>query len=175
MKPSYYPIIRIIFTLILGILMIVIPQSILYYIAVVVGLMLIIPGAIQLIRYLIICCKRNQRDRRYHPMKFPILATLAIIVGGIIIAFSNFFIEIFSLMFAVLLIIGGLYEIVMIIRSQRKNTIGYYVMPALLTLLGIFILANPLNLLPNLIVMIFGVGAVLYSINEIIYLARIER
>lgn len=174
MKTSYYPIIRIILTLIMGVLMIIFPQSILYYIAVVLGVMLIIPGVVQLTRYFIVYSKLNQRDRRYNPVKFPILATLAIIVGVLIIVFSDVIVKVFSLLLATMLILGGLYEIVMIFRSRHKMSYGYYIMPAILTLLGIFILMNPLDLIPNLIVVTFGIGSVIYCINEIIYMARIE-
>ena len=78
-------------------------------------------------------------------------------------------------MLATGLIIAGIYEIVMILRSTTRNMIAFYILPTLLTLLGIFILANPLNMLPHMIVILFGIGAVVYSINEIIYMARISR
>lgn len=175
MKAAYYPILRIVVTLLLGVFMIIYPNSFLSYIAIVAGLILIIPGLIQLLRYLIVCSKRNRRDRRYNPMKFPIVATLCIAAGAAIIIFANNIIGIFSLLLAVVLIYAGINEIVKIIRSRRKKKFGYYVMPALLAILGVFILVNPLNLLPNIIVIMFGVGAIVYSINEIIYLARLEQ
>lgn len=175
MKAAYYPILRIVITLLMGVFMIIFPQSILMYIAFVMGLMLIIPGAIQLLRYLIVCCKRNRRDRRYNPMKFPILATLCVIAGIMIIVFADVIVKIFSLLLAAALIVAGGYEIIMIARSQRRNVVGYYIMPALLALLGIFILVNPLELLPKIIVIMFGAGAIVYSINEIVYMARLEQ
>ena len=72
------------------------------------------------------------------------------------------------------LIIAGIYEIAMIVRSNVKGKWGFYVMPVSLSLLGIFILSNPLELLPHLIIVMFGVGAVIYAINELIYIARIS-
>jgi hypothetical protein len=63
----------------------------------------------------------------------------------------------------------------MIARSPNRNILGFYVLPALLSLLGIFILVNPLDLLPNVIVIMFGIGAIIYCINEIVYLARINK
>lgn len=175
MKAIYYPILRIVLTLLVGGAMIAFPGNVLSYIAIVVGLLFIIPGAIELLRYLIIYFRGNRRDRRNNPMRFPVIATLSIIAGIVVIAFSSQFIQIFALLLAVALIIAGGYEIIMIARSEVKNMVGFYIMPALLALLGIFILANPLDLLPNLIVIMFGVGAIIYAINEIVYLARIAK
>lgn len=175
MKSAYYPILRIVLIILIGIFMIIYPESILKYIAVVIGLLLLIPGAIQLIRYLIVCCKRNRRDRRYNPMTFPFLATFCVLAGVAVIVFSQEIAMVFSLLLAAGLISAGGYEIGMIVKSECRNRVGYYLLPALLVLLGIFILVNPLDLLPKIMIIMFGVGAIIYGINEIVYLARIER
>ncbi|MBQ6939279.1 MAG: DUF308 domain-containing protein, partial [Muribaculaceae bacterium] len=108
-------------------------------------------------------------------INFPILATLCAVIGIIIIVFRHEVVKIFSLVLASALLIAGIYEIIMIARSTNRNILGFYVLPALLTLLGIFILINPLDLLPNVMVIMFGVGAIIYCINEIVYLARIGK
>lgn len=175
MKPTYYPIIRIVLTLLVGIFMIISPSSVLSYIAIIVGLLLLIPGIIQLLRYAIVRFQRNRRDRRNSIINFPILATLCAVIGIIIIVFRHEVVKIFSLVLASALLIAGIYEIIMIARSTNRNIPGFYVLPALLTLLGVFILINPLDLLPNVMVIMFGVGAIIYCINEIVYLARIGK
>lgn len=175
MKAAYYPILRIVLTLVSGIFMIIYPAGVLSYIAIIIGLLLIIPGLIQLLRYAIVFTKRNRRDRRNSPINFPFIALLCTLAGIAIIIFSDEIVKIFSFMLATGLIIAGIYEIVMILRSTTRNMIAFYILPTLLTLLGIFILANPLNMLPHMIVILFGIGAVVYSINEIIYMARISR
>lgn len=174
MKPIYYPILRVVLTLLVGIAMIAFPGSILTYLATVVGLLFILPGVVEWLRYLIINLKRSRRARRNNHMRFPLLATLSIVVGVIIMCFSVEFLKIFSFVLAVSLIIAGIYEIAMIVRSNVKGKWGFYVMPVSLSLLGIFILSNPLELLPHLIIVMFGVGAVIYAINELIYIARIS-
>lgn len=175
MKPTYYPILRIVVTLIAGIFMIAYPASVLSYIAFIIGLLLIIPGMLQLVRYMIIVCKRNRRDRRNNPMTFPYVSLLSTLAGIGIIAFSDEIVKVFALLLAAGLILAGGYEIFMILRSEVRNSVGFYIMPSLLLLLGIFILINPLSLLPHIIVTMFGIGAVVYCINEIIYLARIAK
>ncbi|MBR3951913.1 MAG: DUF308 domain-containing protein [Bacteroidaceae bacterium] len=175
MKATYYPIIRIVFTLIVGIFMIISPSSILSYIAIIIGLLLLIPGIVQLLRYAIIRFQRNHRDRRNSSIKFPVLPTACAVTGILIIVFWKEVVKIFSIVLASSLLLAGIYEIMMIARSANRNKLGYYVLPALLTLLGVFILINPLDLLPNVIVIMFGVGAIIYCINEIIYLARIGK
>ena len=73
------------------------------------------------------------------------------------------------------LFIAGIYEIVMIAGSPCRHLPTFYIVPVVLTLLGVFVLINPLYLLPHVIVVLFGVGAVMYSICEIIYITRINR
>lgn len=175
MNPSYYPILRIVITLIAGIAMIIFPSQILSYIAILLGMLLIIPGAVQLIRYMIVRFKRSRRDRRNNPMRFPIVATLSVIVGIVIIIFSKELAGLFSILLASALIFAGVYEIVSLVRTKSNNKLAVYILPSVLVLLGIFILANPLNLIPNLIVIMFGIGSIIFSINEIVYLMLMER
>ena len=76
MKAAYYPILRIVLTLVSGIFMIIYPAGVLSYIAIIIGLLLIIPGLIQLLRYAIVFTKRNRRDRRNSPITFPFIALM---------------------------------------------------------------------------------------------------
>ena len=170
MKPSYYPVLRIVLTLIAGVAMIMFPGRILAYIAILLGALLLIPGIVVLVRYAIVRFKRNRRDRRYNPMKFPLLALLAVIAGTAIIVMANKLSGIFSILLASALIFVGGYEIIALIRTKCNKKVSVYILPSLLVLLGIFILVNPLNLVPNLIVIMFGIGAIVYCINEVVYI-----
>ncbi len=170
MNPSYYPILRIVLTLAAGVAMILFPGEILAYIAILLGFLLIIPGVTQLIRYAIVRFKRNRRDRRYHPMKFPFVALLAVMAGVTLVVLSHKLAGIFSILLASALIFVGGYEIMALIRTRSKHKVAIYLLPALLILLGVFILINPLHLIPNVIVIMFGIGAIIYSINEVVYL-----
>ncbi|MBO7317486.1 MAG: hypothetical protein J6U43_02055 [Bacteroidales bacterium] len=138
-------------------------------------MLLLIPGLVQILRYFIVRFQRNHRNRRNTTIKFPILATLCALAGVAIIIFWREVVMIFSLVLASGMLIAGVYELIMIARSVLRNQVGFYILPATLTLLGVFILINPLDLLPNMMVVMFGVGAIMYCINEIIYLARIGR
>ena len=175
MKPTYYPILRIVLTLIAGIFMIVSPSNVLAYIAFVVGLLLFIPGLVQLMRYAIIRLQRNRRNRRNSTLKFPVLSALCALSGVLIMIFWQEMVMIFSLVLASGMLIAGVYEVVMIVRSEHRNILGYYIVPAILTLLAIFILINPLDMLPNMMIILYGIGAILYAISEIVYWARIGK
>ena len=174
-KPTYYPILRIVLTLIAGVFMIVAPGRVLTYIAYVVGVLLMVPGLVLLVRYAMVRWQRNQRYRRNHAVPFPVLALLCTIAGLSIIVFSQEIVEMLSLVLAVGLLIAGIYEIVMIAGSPCRYIPTFYIVPVVLTLFGVFVLINPLYLLPHVIVVLFGVGAVMYSICEIIYMTRINR
>lgn len=175
MKPIYSSLLRIVIALLIGILMITNPQFILSYIALVLGLLLIIPALVVLLRYIIVHCRTNRRDRRNNPIAFPFLATLSIIAGIAIIVFQKEITMLLGYVLAVGLILVGTYEIVSLFRAKERLNIAFYIMPILLIILGIFIIINPLDLLANVIIILFGCGLVVYSINEFIYLARVEK
>ncbi len=175
MKPLYNPLIYIILAFVLGIFMIVFPNYALHYIAIVLGLTLLIPGIIQMIRYIIEHSDKSRRIRRNSTLRFPILAALSILAGIAIICFPATVAKIFIYLLAASLVFAGIYEIVFLSLLHRRIPVGYYILPILILITGILLLLNPLSITKAVLVTIFGWGSIVYGISELIYYIKFRR
>ena len=175
MKRYYNLLLRIIPTFIVGLFMVVFPQKALHYIALALGLVLLIPGVIKLIQYIIIRTQRSRRSRRNSKMTFPFMATFCTLSGIAILAYPSVVAKIFIYLLGAIIVFAGGYEILFLRLSKRNIPYGYYILPIFQLLIGLFILLNPLNVTERLIVTVFGIGAILYSLSEIICTLRFRR
>lgn len=169
MKPMLNPLLRIIPALLVGIFMIAWPQQALCYIAIVLGLVLLIPGLIQVTRYIVMRTDKSRRVRRNNTMTFPVISTLCMLTGIAILCFPGTVACIFIYLLGAFLVFASIYEILFLALLGRHVPGGYYVLPILLLLTGILILVNPFTVTESLLVTIFGAGAIVYSVSEVFY------
>lgn len=175
MRPLYNPLIHIALALALGIFMVVWPEQALHYIAIALGLTLLIPGIIQMVRYIIEHSDKSRRIRRNSTMRFPIIALLSMLGGIAILCFPATVAKICIYLLAAFLVFAGGYEIIFLALLQRKIPYGYYILPILILLTGILLLINPLSVTQTVIVAVFGWGSIVYSISELIYYIKFKR
>lgn len=169
MKPFSNPLLRIIPALIIGIPMIVWPKQTLHYIAIILGLVLLLPGLIQTIRYILMRTDKSRRVRRNSTMTFPFISTLCLLTGIAILCYPGTVARIFIYLLGAFLAFAGIYEILFLALLRRRLPAGYYILPILLLLTGISILINPFTVTENILMTIFGAGTILYSLSETIY------
>ena len=169
MKPLSNPLLLIIPSLAIGIFMLVWPAQALHYIAIALGLALLIPSLIQVIRYILMRTDRSRRTRRNSTMTFPVISTLCMLTGIAILCFPGTVARIFIYLLGAFLIFAGIYEILFLALLGRHVPRGYYILPILLLLTGILILVNPFTVTENILVTFFGAGAIVYSLSEMIY------
>ena len=175
MKPLYNPLIHIILAFVLGIFMILFPDYALHYIAIVLGLILLIPGIVQVVRYIIEHTDKSRRMRRNSSLRFPLLALLCVIAGVAIICFPTTVAKIFIYLLAAFLVFVGIYEIVFLVQLHRNIPMGYYILPILILVTGILLLLNPLSITKAVLVTVFGGGAIVYGISELIYYIKFKQ
>ena len=175
MKPMYNPLIHIILAFVLGIFMIAFPDYALHYIAIVLGLTLLIPGIIQVIRYLIEHSDKSRRNRLNSTLRFPMLATLSILAGVAIICFPATVAKIFIYLLAASLVFAGIYEIIFLSLLHRSIPIGYYILPILILITGILLFFNPLSITKAVMVAVFGIGSIAYGVSELIYYIKFRQ
>ncbi len=172
MKVIYAPITRIIPALLIGVIMVLFPHQALHYIAILLGLLLLIPGVIQLVRYTIAHTKRSRRLRRNSTITFPIIATIFSLIGIAILCFPAQTATLAMYLLGAALVFAGAYEILFLaLRKQHIHTL-YYVIPILLVVVGVFLLINPLAIAEQIVVRIFGISIILHAIIEIIYFIK---
>ncbi len=169
MKPPYNPLIQIVPMIIIGAMMMIWPQLVLHYISFVLGLLLLIPSSIYIIRYTIQHSKRSRRNRRNSTTTFPYLSLLCALAGVAMMWFPDVITQIFIYLLGAFLIIMGGYRMIFLLPLRQYIPFGFFFPAILLILVGTFFLINPLELTENIIITLFGAGIILYGINELVY------
>jgi uncharacterized membrane protein HdeD (DUF308 family) len=78
-------------------------------------------------------------------------------------------------LFAVLLIVAGIYQIIMLAVGHRpiKFPVWMYIMPTLMTAAGIVILATDVKTIESVVVLITGISLVAFALNRIVEMVKI--
>jgi hypothetical protein len=136
-----------------------------------IGVCFIIPGLVSLVGYFI----RPKTEGVSAPM-FPLHGIGSILLGVWLCVMPDFFINFFMYLLGILLVIGGLQQL-LFLNSCRKRTIvpfGFYIVPSLIFLIGIFIIVNPFDTLTSTF-KLFGLTSIIYGISELINWFRFYR
>ncbi len=137
--------------------------DLLTWIAVLIGIMFIIPSVYTL------CVELFSRDKaRVTPL--AVITSLGGLGLGIAMCIvPEVFVGIFIYLFAALLILGGIYHVVFITWLARpfRLPLWFYIVPAVLIVTGIVILCNTVDANASVIVLVTGIGFLLFAINSI--------
>ena len=102
-------------------------------------------------------------------------------IGSILFGFSLVLCPVFfetTLMYAlgVILAYAGLNEIITLVAARRwaRVSAGYYVVPVMVMVLGIFILFNPIST-ANLPFILLGIGSIAYGITGLVDVIRFRK
>ncbi len=172
MKNKFLPLLRIIIVFILGVLLIIYPTLTSNIMLIIMGLMFIIPGAIQILRYYIVKRKHSRRDNSTNSLSFPYFSLLCILIGILFIIFISSLNRIFPGLLAAALIFAGAYKIYQMLRSPKKVRSTFYITPSIIIILGLFVFINPFTITNKALVIIFGISAIIYCIDEVIRLSQ---
>ena len=164
MKRFNSTILRGIFAVLLGIVLILWPEAAIIYIIMVIGVGFLLPGVFSIVSYLM----RNKEDETVSPM-FPLDGLGSLLLGAWLLAMPEFFVDILMYILGAILLIAGLQQIITLVaaRKWKRVTVGYYVLPSLIFLVGLLILIYPMRVIANTLV-IFGVSILFYGANELI-------
>lgn len=162
MKKVNNAILRSVFAIVLGLVLILWPEATINYLVIIIGVLFIIPGIISLIAYF----TRN-REAETSSM-FPIEGAGSILFGLWLVIMPAFFVNILMYVLGILLIIAGIQQIVSLISARKWTVvpIGYYIIPVLILLAGIIILSNPFQMAANTF-MFLGIAIIIYGLYEL--------
>ncbi len=171
MRYINYAILRGIFALVLGIVLIMWPEIAVTYLVIAIGILFIVPGAYSVLSFFF-----RKRDEFSPKHTFPIEAAGSILFGVWLVVMPGFFVNIFMYILGALLVIAGIQQLVFLARARKWSTVGwgFYVMPVLILLTGILILAYPFEAATNTFI-IFGIAAVFYGICELVNSYRFRK
>lgn len=166
MKRTNFSLISGICSLLLGTMLVFWSQSVVTYLIVAVGFLFMIPGLYALFSYFF--ARKGEGEKRHFGW------TQIVGVGSALFGLSLVLCPVFfetTLMYAigVILAYAGLNEIITLAaaREWTRVSMGFYVVPVLVMVLGIFILFNPIGT-ANLPFILLGIGCMAYGVSGII-------
>jgi len=169
-KTINYFIIRAIFAILLGALLMWVPNSAIFYVVVTIGIFFIVPGLILLISYF----TAERAKRPEIPFLFAGIGSL--LFGVVLVSVPNFFISVLMYLFGALLLLGGIEQIITLIRARKKVTVPvfFYIVPLLIMIAGVLVLFNPFKMAETLFIFI-GVTCLIYGIMEFVHWLKFKR
>ena len=135
--------------------------------------MVVFIGALLVLLGVIYIATQWNMKRKNPQVKFfpPYNGYVSIIFGVILILFPVFFISIFMFLLGIMLLVLGVTQIYLINKSRRAGLIinGYFfVIPAIVAFLGLFIMVNPFTFVNVTVIILFGVSSLVYGVANII-------
>lgn len=161
MKRLNYPLIRIVFALIIGLVLVIWPDAASNYLVITIGVLFIIPGLMGLISYFML--DKNQ------PHRFPLEGLGSILFGTWLAIMPAFFANVLMYLLGLILALAGVQQIYSIYIARRWTTVpaAFYIFPVLILSSGLLILFNPVGV-RNTAFLIIGITSIVYAVTELI-------
>lgn len=161
MKTMNYSLVRILFALVIGLLLVIWPDAATAYIVITIGVAFLVPGIISLFGYL----GRNGGTA----LRFPIEGVGSLLLGLWLIVMPDFFADVLMFLLGFILIMGGIQQIASLSMARRWMPVPgtFYLLPLLILLGGVIVLFNPTGV-RNTTFFIIGIVALVYSLSELI-------
>jgi len=162
MKTINYPVIRSIFALIIGLVMVIWPGVAADYLVITVGILFIIPGLIGIIGYFSSSSKAVRN-------RFPVEAIGSFLFGLWLVIMPGFFINILMYVLGFILLLGGIHQLYSLIvaRKWTRVPVGFFVTPVLILIAALLILFSPRES-QHTIFIIIGATAIVYAGSELL-------
>lgn len=166
------PILSSLIVLGIGISLVLYATEMARYIVQGVGVLFLLPGLITIF---------NAFTKYKSTQSLPIIPLIVgggcVLMGIVLLVIPSTFINALFYLLASLLVLGGFFQIIQLIRWSRegmKNGVVYYLFPLAIFSVGLYLLLRPLEEIeyPYLIV---GYAAILYSVIELLTFIRIAR
>lgn len=156
---------------VVGILLIVLHSHIdlLDWVSIAVGLMFILPSLY------VLCCSLGSKEKL--PAGIAFVSVGGIILGLLMCVFPSAFAGFFVYVFAALLVVFGVYQIVDL-ASWNKSVrfpFYFYIIPILLVATGIVMLCTSLRDINTVVVLITGIALIAFSVNTICEYVRTRK
>lgn len=164
MKTMNYSLIRILCSLVIGLVLVLWPDAAANYIVITVGVLFLVPGLISLIGYF---AGKPRKAGLAH--RFPIEGVGSLLFGLWLVIMPDFFADVLMFLLGFILMLGGVQQIASLSMARRFMRVpgGYYVVPVLILLAGLVSLFNPTGV-RNTVFIIIGVSSILYALSELV-------
>lgn len=170
MKSLNFSLIRILFAIVVGLVLVLWPDLATIYMVKTIGFAFIIPGIIALVGYFV-HKSDSERIRR-----FPIEGIGSLLFGFWLVINPIFFVNILFILLGLILIIGGIQQIVSLTIARRWMYVPsvFYLVPSLILIAGLIALFNPTGV-QNTALMIIGISSLVYAVSELVNWFKFSR
>lgn len=164
MKTMNYALIRILFAIVIGLVLVIWPDAAASYIVITVGVAFLIPGIISLFGFF--ARKKSEGDPE---PRFPIEGVGSLLFGLWLILMPDFFADVLMFLLGFILIMGGVQQIASLSTARHWMPVpgAFYLIPSLILIAGVVALFNPTGV-RNTAFIIIGISSLVYSLSELI-------
>lgn len=168
-----YAVLSSICALIIGVLLVVWPSVAIFYLVITIGVLFLLPGLFGLVSYLAVSHKQQQAGIQ---MGFPVMALGSTLFGFWLMISPTFFVNILMYVLGVLLVLGGLSQIMSFVtlRSYAHIPVAVFIIPVLLLIAGIIVLCNPFEV-ATIPFMILGIAGIVYGATDLIRILEFRK
>ncbi|MDO4949410.1 MAG: DUF308 domain-containing protein [Bacteroidales bacterium] len=155
-------IIRNVSAILIGLMLIIWPDVALQYLVIAIGALFFVPALIAIIQYF----THPSAERPF----FPISSVGSALLGFLLMVAPTFFVNIFMLLLGAVLTYLGLSMIISLVAAYRQSTFSwmFFLIPVLLTLVGIVVLVNPFGTASASFILL-GAGILVYGATYLAY------
>lgn len=170
MKTLNFAFWRALAALIIGVLLVMYPNEIGNYFIIIIGIVFLVPSIISLISHFFVNNKEEISRR------FPIEAIGSLLFGLWLMITPGFFADLLTYLLGFILIMGGVQQIASLLAARKWSEVpgGFFVMPVLILLAGLFALLNPGGIRSTAFIII-GVAAIVYAMTDLLNWFRFMR
>lgn len=158
-----YSFIRAICALIIGLILVLVPNVAVNYIIITIGILFLIPGVISTIGYF---TRKREPGITY---RFPLEGVGSLLFGLWLIISPTFFANVLMYLLGFILIVGGVQQILSLIVARRWTAVSwyFYIVPLLILIAGIVVIFDPTSSRET-ILMIIGIACLVYAVSELV-------
>ena len=161
MRSLSYSLLRAACALVIGLVLVIFPDQAAQYLVITVGCVFLVPAFISVVAHF----ARPAVERR----GFPLLGIGSFLFGLWLVIAPAFFADLLTYVLGFILLMGGVQEIAALSAARRWMRVptGFYVVPVLILLAGLFALFNPLGARSTAFIVI-GVTCFVYALSELV-------
>lgn len=175
MKILRSSIFRAICAIIVGALLIKYPDNTVKGLTICIGILFLLPGIFSVVTYL---TARNQKEKVYDDSAqmmtrdipaFPIVGIGSIILGLILSLMPGVFVTYLMYVLGAVMVLGAINQYMTLINLQKIGIVewGFYVVPSLILLMGLFVLLYPM-ISVAIPMVVMGCSFVVYGFTEFV-------
>ncbi len=166
-----YPMMRFLFALIVGLILVIWPNDAANFIVITIGVLFLITGIISVIGYAVSRSKKNAPTTR-----MPFEGVGSLLFGLWLVIMPGFFTNIIMFLLGFILILAGIFQIATLASARKSANIpaALFIIPSLVLIAGVIVVLSPTDAVHTAF-LIIGVSSLIYSVSELINMFKFNK